>query len=138
MPEQTTSPLGPIAEPGETVESPRLPHSSTWLQPAEDDARLVALLRQMRAILTELDGQGRIVSVSRNVSEISGYTREELTGRRNPDMVHPEDLPQVEAVGEALRAGLDPPSVRFRSRHKSGHWISVEAASATRFVRPDA
>lgn len=75
--------------------------------------------------LYEADGTLRYISPS--VTDVLGYTPEEMTGKVTIDLVHPDDVePMIDAM---LAVGAAPgPSqpVAFRVRHQDGRWRHLE------------
>lgn len=66
--------------------------------------------------------------VSRDLTHLIGYSSEALIGRSALEETHPDD---VQHVGEALCAVRDArvasDTVRYRKRHRDGHWVWIEA-----------
>jgi len=89
------------------------------------------ILEQMRAMVAELDGGGELTYVSASVEDILGYAPEELVGRRSFDWIHEEDVRDLrERFAEALSSG-QPARALLRARHKSGHFVWLEATGRT-------
>ena len=114
-----------------------LPGDSTWLTPGERDERLRWALAQARAVMVEIDQEARIVFVSPNVLQITGYKPEEFRGIYVGDRVHPDDLERLIEVSRAMGAGASPDRVQLRARHRNGGWVHLEAVSAARFRASD-
>ena len=132
--------LSQLAELRERLPAERaepLPRDSTWLTPGERDERLRWALEQARAVMVEFDQEARIVFVSPNVVEITGYRPEEFLGIYVGDRVHPDDLERLIAVSHAMGAGAPPDRVTLRARHRNGGWVHLEAVSAARFRASD-
>lgn len=63
-----------------------------------------------------------------------GYTPQELVGRKNSDLIHPEDLPKaVEKFAEILHTEEVSDPFELRYRHKNGSWRVLESIGR-RFV----
>jgi PAS domain S-box-containing protein len=68
-----------------------------------------AVLETTDALVTVLDRKGRIVRFNRTCESLSGYTFDEAKGRRLFDfLIPPEEVEEVRAVFEDLRAGVFP------------------------------
>jgi PAS domain S-box-containing protein len=93
-----------------------------------NEARLRFLLDQSPDLSIRVEPGRGITWVSPSC-RLYGYEPEELVGTFALELVHPDDLANVEAVRAARFAGLpDPPgSTReHRIRHKDGSWICVQ------------
>jgi PAS domain S-box-containing protein len=69
--------------------------------------------------------------VSPNCAKIFGFTPDEMLGGQPSASIHPEDADSVRAFAAELVAGKvqdDRGTVTYRTRHKAGHWVWVEAA----------
>ncbi len=110
---------------------------STWLSAAEHDERLRWALAQARAVMVEIDQEARILFVSSNVEEITGYRPDEFRGIYVGDRVHPDDFERLIDVSRAMSSGAPPNRVQLRARHKNGGWVHLEAVSAARFRARD-
>ena len=111
--------------------------NSSWLASAERDERLRWVLEQARAVMVELDQDARILFVSPNVEQITGYRPDEFRGIYVGDRVHPDDLERLVDVSRAMVAGAAPQRVSLRVRHRDGGWVHLEAVSAARFRAGD-
>ncbi len=70
-----------------------------------------------------------ILFVTPGVKRVLGYEPEELIGRKTLELTHPDDLPRVKALFQALvAAGPDAPPTpyQFRGRRKDGSWAWLE------------
>src|SRR5260221_11216692 len=93
--QETVSELAELRErlPAERAEP--MPSDSTWLTPGDRDERLRWALAQARAVMVEIDQEARVVFVSPNVEEITGYRPEDFSGIYVGDRVHPDDLARL-------------------------------------------
>lgn len=74
--------------------------------------------------------------VSPAVLQVTGFTAEEYLAQPISEQIHPEDFPPCQAAAEALRAGQDSQTVRYRTLQKEGGYRWVEAILAG-YVDPD-
>jgi len=76
-----------------------------------------------------VDAQSKILYANPSIEHMLGYTVEEYIGLSAMDLVHPDDLPQAQAVLQKLLTmpGLTE-KVEMRIRHKQGHYVWLEAA----------
>jgi diguanylate cyclase (GGDEF)-like protein/PAS domain S-box-containing protein len=84
------------------------------------------------------DERSFIVGVSGAMSEILGWSADELLGRRSLDFVHPGDHPL--AIDNWMEMLADPgPSRRVRQRlkHKDGSWVWFEITNNNLLEDPD-
>jgi PAS domain S-box-containing protein len=93
-----------------------------------NEARLKYLMDQSADLIIRVEPGKGITWVSPSC-RLYGYEPEDLVGSFGLDLVHPDDLANVQAVRAARFAGLpDPPgSTReHRIRHKDGSWTCVQ------------
>ena len=79
------------------------------------------------------DRDGQLTYISPSVARVTGYLPEVLVGRLIKDMVHPEDWPEMQDIGDLLYAGQilgDAPRVEYRARHKDGRWLWFETRTS--------
>ncbi|WP_210485320.1 PAS domain S-box protein [Microvirga antarctica] len=78
-----------------------------------------------------VDLAGLVIDVNEAASGILGYRHDEIIGRNFADFVHPDDLPQAQAVASRLLDGTIP-SYRIEKRHlrKDGSTVWVRMTSS--------
>ena len=79
------------------------------------------------------DRDGQLTYISPSVARVTGYRPEILVGRMIRDLVHPEDWPAMEQVGDRLYAGEidgDAATTEYRARHKDGRWLWFETRTS--------
>lgn len=71
------------------------------------------------------------VWASASSSEVLGWQARELIGRTQAQMLHPDDFARVAATTRtAMQSDLSvTPRLRYRFRHRSGHWQWVSAVA---------
>nr|WP_237447856.1 PAS domain S-box protein [Nocardioides flavescens] len=75
--------------------------------------------------LYEADGTLRYISPS--VSDVLGWTPEEMTGRVTIDLVHPDDVePMIDAMLDAVATPGPAVPMVFRVLHRDGGWRHLE------------
>ncbi|MBE7379794.1 MAG: PAS domain S-box protein [Leptolyngbya sp. SIO1E4] len=78
-----------------------------------------------------LDAEGNFVYTSPNLSQITGFTPQEVAGKPFAPFIHPDDLVLCEAVfHRVLSTGQDQEEIEFRTCHKAGYWIWQSASLA--------
>jgi PAS domain S-box-containing protein len=86
-----------------------------------------ALIENALDIITILDATGKIVYESPAVEKIFGYKPEELVGRNIFEFNHPDEAATLRRIFErAVRREIKVVDMRFRFRHKNGHWRRLE------------
>jgi PAS domain S-box-containing protein len=80
-------------------------------------------------IISILDGNGNVRFVSPSLTRLLGYQTEELIGRSGFSIIHPDDVGRAQSDFAQVRTGADRDAIEIRLRHKSGHYISFEAAA---------
>ncbi|MDT8448479.1 MAG: PAS domain S-box protein [bacterium] len=93
----------------------------------QDNQDLMVLLDAIQAgfFLFQND---RLFYANPKVSEITGYSREELVGMHFAHVIHPEEQARIKAQGEARQRGEPAPSryqIRILTKSKEVRWIEV-------------
>lgn len=83
-----------------------------------------------------LDNAGRVIEVNGAYLEMSGWSRDRITGASTVEFIHAEDLPAMISGLDQLMGGAR--AVRHRRRHRraDGTWIPVEASTCL-MANPD-
>lgn len=77
------------------------------------------------------DISGRFLQVNPALTQMLGYTADELTSLTFQEITHPEDLPGNLKEADRLKAGEVPRmQVENRYRHKDGHYIPAELSAS--------
>lgn len=76
-------------------------------------------------VLTNFDG--RRLHVSPAVEEVLGWTRVEWLGQETVEFMHPEDRGAFQRMIKEMQNGADRRTFRYRTRHKNGKYIWMEA-----------
>jgi two-component system, cell cycle sensor histidine kinase and response regulator CckA len=93
------------------------------------------VIESSRDLITVLDLEGNLRLVSQSARGILGFEPEELTGRTIVDLIHPDDLHEVQSiVGRALEGG-QAEATGTRVRAKDGSYRVLEGAAAAGFDR---
>ncbi|MBA3473114.1 MAG: PAS domain S-box protein [Rubrobacter sp.] len=86
-------------------------------------------------IVTEADGTVRYISPA--VKRLLGYRPEEVVGKDNFAVVHPDDMPRVQHfIAEAVRNPATTLSTELRLRHKDGSWRHIESSCTSLLDEP--
>jgi diguanylate cyclase (GGDEF)-like protein/PAS domain S-box-containing protein len=93
----------------------------------QEIASLHALVTQnSRDVILLADFAGRPNYISPAVLGLTGWAPKETMQRGFSDMVHPEDLPKIEALVGDLRQGAESATIEYRIRKRSGEYVWVE------------
>ncbi|MGH9371207.1 MAG: sensor histidine kinase [Vicinamibacterales bacterium] len=96
-----------------------------------------ALIENSSDNIALIRGDATTLYQSAAVEQQLGYKPEEVVGRNNFDLVHPDDLATgTDRFGEMLASDDVVGPVRFRARHKLGHWVVLETVGK-RFTAED-
>jgi PAS domain S-box-containing protein len=98
----------------------------------EREATLQAVVNASPDIISILDGDGNIRSMSPAGERILGRPSDDRVGHSalNSEFVHPDDLDRFREAQRRVLAGQDASAeVRLRVRHAEGHWLTLEAHS---------
>ncbi len=100
------------------------------LQETESHYRILA---EQELIGVYLIQNNRFVFVNRYIADSTGYTPEELIGRSISDLIHPEDLPHIEAqIRRCFSGETKALHCTLRLFHRQGQVVDVEViGSAT-------
>ncbi len=96
------------------------------------------LIRNSSDLLVILEPDGTEKYMSHSLLRLTGYSPDEVVGTVCFDHFHPDDLPRVEKVRQALleRPG-EPQRIEYRRRTRSGDWIILEAICSNLLDDPD-
>lgn len=98
------------------------------LQRSEEYHR--AVIENAMDIITVLEGDGTIRSVSPAVKRVLGYGPEERAGKTMDELVHPDDLPAIkDALAEAVQGRRESATMEYRCLHKDGSWRLLETTA---------
>ena len=103
----------------------------------DSEARFTATFEQAAVGIAHLDTDGAWLKVNRKVSDIIGYSQDEIEGLSLRNITFPEDLAPWQALNAQLLEGTRLSySLETRYFHKAGHvvWVNL---SVTLVRRPD-
>jgi PAS domain S-box-containing protein len=87
-----------------------------------------SLIENALDVITVLDAEGRVVSVSPAVRRVLGYEAEEVLGRRFLELIHPEDaLAAHQHVSRPHPPDRRVEPLETRCRHRDGSWRVLES-----------
>jgi PAS domain S-box-containing protein len=101
------------------------------------EARFRALVERAEELITIVDARGRVAYGSPAYLRLLGFSPDVVQGRDALALVHPDDLPAVRAVLDALLA--EPGAVRraeYRVRHRDGSWRTVNSIGQSLLHEP--
>ena len=85
------------------------------------------LINSIVDVIVELDSNGKFTFINSRSFNLFGYQPEEIIGMNAFSFIHPEDLPKIaKKMNNAIYSG-DIIEVMYRTRHKNGHYIPVQA-----------
>ena len=89
-----------------------------------------ALIENAMDIVSVVEADGTIRSVSPAVTRMLGYTPEECVGRSIDTIIHHDDLPALKAAFlEALQGRRVSATLEYRSQRKDGSWRLLESTA---------
>jgi PAS domain S-box-containing protein len=101
------------------------------------EARFRALVEHTTELFTIVSAEGVVVYGSPAYLRLLGFSPDVVQGRDALALVHPDDLPAVRAVLDALLA--EPGAVRraeYRVRHRDGSWRTVNSIGQSLLHEP--
>jgi PAS domain S-box-containing protein len=103
----------------------------------ESEERYRALFQHSLDLVNVVDADGRLLYASPSHEWILGYAPEELVGSNMLQLVHPEDLEQVQqALGGIQEKPQAAATVTFRVRHRDGSWRWIESTGRNLLDNP--
>jgi PAS domain S-box-containing protein len=88
--------------------------------------RFRALAEQARDAITEITPDARFLYVSPSFTELFGYLPDEVLGKSALELIHPDDVQQVDSIRSEAMEEERPAQLVFRFRHKNGSWRWIE------------
>lgn len=93
----------------------------------ESERRYRTLADHSSDIIVRASPDGTRLYVSPSVTEMLGWTPEELVGGEPRDIVHADDRAAFEQELATVAAGASATRLTYRCRHKDGHYVWVES-----------
>jgi diguanylate cyclase (GGDEF)-like protein/PAS domain S-box-containing protein len=104
------------------------------LEASETRFRLLAEASRDVIVLADLEGRREYVSPA--MTELLGWSREELTNQHYSEIIHPDDVESVTSLLADCRGGEEiASSISYRGRKKDGDYLWLEAN--VRLLRDD-
>ena len=105
---------------------------------SDSERRLRKLIEQTYDAIALFDAHGRIAYVSPTIERVLGFSEQEYMALHSVQMIHPDDQAYFgEQIGRLLADPGGRMLMRFRCRHRDGHWCTVENAAINRLDDPD-
>ncbi|QWZ07358.1 PAS domain S-box protein [Nocardioides panacis] len=106
-------------------------------QLAQQDSISAALSRRSSDVALIAKPDTEITFISPSILDVMGYTPEELVGAKGLGLVHPDDLPGVEAfVGRVVSSPGAVERMTFRVTNAAGEWRWIEETLTNCFEVP--
>ena len=120
------------------IVSSELKHRRAAQEAQSSEHRLRTLIENTSDVISILDAQGTIRYESPAITELLGYTPEELLGQSAFALVHPDDHAILgEAFQRVANGEKQVAPVEFRFLHRDGNWRVLEAIGRSRLDDPD-
>jgi PAS domain S-box-containing protein len=101
---------------------------SITLTPQLNHEQLLAILSNGKDAIALLDEKFRTIYRSPSAGEMTGWSSEDREQNPGMDQTHPEDKEALhDVMNEVLKNPGLPYSIIFRTRHKAGHYIWLQA-----------
>lgn len=102
---------------------------------SESEARYRLLAENVTDVIARLNIHGECLYISPSIYNVLGYKPEELYSQSAFTLIHSDDLAKMLAYPMAqLKPGQPVPVSVFRTRHKAGHYVWLEARSQAIFA----
>ncbi|MHA1357446.1 MAG: PAS domain S-box protein [Candidatus Helarchaeota archaeon] len=96
----------------------------------KSERRYRSLINNISDTIVEIDLDGKIIYVNPQSINLIGFSPDELIGQNIADYIHPDDIPSIfSLMKETFNTGKTI-SLKYRTRHKDGHFIVVYARGA--------
>ena len=96
---------------------------------AESERRYRTLSEHSSDIIVRVSIDGTREYISPSVTELLGWSPDELLGSARPHFIHPDDRDRFNEEFESFRHGTRTSTLVFRYLHKNGHHVWMESAS---------
>jgi diguanylate cyclase (GGDEF)-like protein/PAS domain S-box-containing protein len=93
----------------------------------EAQSRFAALVDHASDLITVNDLHGVVTYASPSALTILGYEPDELVGTQARDLLHPDDVAEVEHAAADQFAGKRIEPIEYRARHRDGSWRVLDA-----------
>ncbi len=93
----------------------------------ESEGRLRNLVNNITDIIIENDLDGTFLYISPQISEILGYTPEEVIGTNAFSYVHPDDLSMLQDIMRRAIRSKEQINAEYRAIHKNKYYIWISA-----------
>jgi diguanylate cyclase (GGDEF)-like protein/PAS domain S-box-containing protein len=90
-------------------------------------ARFAALVEHASDLITVNDLEGIITYASSSASTVLGYEPGELVGTQARDLIHPDDVAEVEHAAAEQFAGKRVEPIEYRARCRDGSWRVLDS-----------
>lgn len=95
----------------------------------ENERRYRTLAENSNDIIVRALQNGTRLYISPSVTEILGWSPEELLGPARLDLIHPDDRSIFDQEFQAMPEGATRSTLVYRYRHKLGHYVWMESTS---------
>jgi PAS domain S-box-containing protein len=104
-------------------------------QPSSFDASdiLTLLMDNALDLIITTDRNGLTTYTSPSIEFLLGYTPQERIGEESRNIVHPDDMPDIERAWLAIRNGALSLRLEIRLRHKDGHYVWMDVLTKLLF-----
>ncbi len=97
------------------------------MRESEERYRLIA--ENMYDMIRLVDTQGTNIYSSPSHKAVLGYSPEERVGKSSFEVVHPDDMGNVQQIFAEALVESKPARVEYRARHADGHYVWIETIS---------